>query len=436
MQEMHEMNNRLATARHLVQAGKLDEAERLYEELLSVAPAEALEFLGVYALRSGRLQHSVEWLEKASGLDPGNLMVLENLGMAYEGLGLIEEASQSFRRVLDRQPEFFVSRLGLGLIERRRGRWAEAVAHVHWAFHQAHKRGFWLDESTTPPWLKDRVLDAAAFANDYRKQNVLNALKDAGYKADDSSLARVAAFVHSGLGIDPQKPPDPRQAPKQHYVPDLPSSPWLAQDLLPWTRRLEEEFPVILGEYLALMRNGERFESFLKLKSPDQVPKYLATTGAPPRWDAFFFYRHGVRNEENCRRCPRTAELLEQLPLIRLPGMAPEICFSILTPGTHILPHRGDANLRSVVHLPLIVPGGCVLKVGGEERTWEPGHVLAFDDTYEHEAWNRSDQIRVVLLMDAWNPHLTDPEKTALTHVIGVMQCQAAEIENHMPVLL
>ena len=41
-----------------------------------------------------------------------------------------------------------------------------------------------------------------------------------------------------------------------------------------------------------------------------------------------------------------------------------------------------------------------------------------FDDTFLHEAWNRSDQTRIVLLMDCWNPHLTAVEKLAVRHLI------------------
>ena len=76
----------------------------------------------------------------------------------------------------------------------------------------------------------------------------------------------------------------------------------------------------------------------------------------------------------------------------------------MFTPGTHLLPHRGVTNTRVVAHLPLIVPPDCALRVGGEEHAWQEGRVVVFDDTYEHEAWNRSDQVRVVLIFDLWNP--------------------------------
>jgi aspartate beta-hydroxylase len=92
--------------------------------------------------------------------------------------------------------------------------------------------------------------------------------------------------------------------------------------------------------------------------------------------------------------------------------------FSVLTPGTHILPHRGVTNTRIVCHLPLVVPGDCALVVGGERHVWRVGEAVAFDDTYEHEAWNRGSSTRVVLIIDVWNPHLTAPEREAVTALV------------------
>ncbi len=41
-----------------------------------------------------------------------------------------------------------------------------------------------------------------------------------------------------------------------------------------------------------------------------------------------------------------------------------------------------------------------------------------FDDTFQHEAWNRSEQSRIVLLMDCWNPHLTRIERMAVKKLL------------------
>jgi aspartyl/asparaginyl beta-hydroxylase (cupin superfamily) len=89
--------------------------------------------------------------------------------------------------------------------------------------------------------------------------------------------------------------------------------------------------------------------------------------------------------------------------------------FSILEPHTHIPPHHGMLNTRLICHLPLIVPDGCRLRVGNDVRLVEAGKMLIFDDSIEHEAWNDSDDSRIILLFEIWRPELTAAECMALT---------------------
>jgi hypothetical protein len=48
-------------------------------------------------------------------------------------------------------------------------------------------------------------------------------------------------------------------------------------------------------------------------------------------------------------------------------------------------------------------------------RTLGPTSKIIFDDTIEHEAWNNSNQDRVVLTFDVWRPELTEQERAELT---------------------
>jgi aspartyl/asparaginyl beta-hydroxylase (cupin superfamily) len=90
-----------------------------------------------------------------------------------------------------------------------------------------------------------------------------------------------------------------------------------------------------------------------------------------------------------------------------------------LRPGAHIPPHFGTENQRITVHLPLIVPGECEIRVGSARHAWREGEVFAFDDSFEHEAWNRSGQDRVVLIFQAHNPDLRPEERAAIEYAIG-----------------
>jgi aspartate beta-hydroxylase len=71
------------------------------------------------------------------------------------------------------------------------------------------------------------------------------------------------------------------------------------------------------------------------------------------------------------------------------------------------------------MHLPLQVPSACALNViGVGEHHWKEGELMMFDDTFQHEAWNRSNATRIILLMDCWNPHLTGAEQMAMKQLI------------------
>lgn len=417
------LERRLAQGREYLRAGQVQQALQLYEALLrETAHPEAIEFIGTYALRTGRADIAAELFQKLTTLYPDSAHARESLGMALELTGRWDQAAMVLSELLAESPELYVARLFLGRVECRRGNIVDGQAHLSWAVGQAQKKGQWLDEATTPPWLLTQVKEAAQNVRNFQYHYLHAALQPVSDRYGPDAVARVESFIRSYTGQNPQQSPDVRQVPRRQYFPGLPASPWIDTELMPWTRLLEGNADVIREEYQAIAEQSDTFRPFLDFKSEAEVPDYLGGPGASPRWDAFFFYRHGERVEENCARCPRTAALLEQLPLIRLPGVAPEICFSILAPGTHIKAHRGDSNMRVVVHLPLIVPEQCALKVAGEERGWECGKVTVFDDTYEHEAWNRSDTWRVVLLMDAWSPHLAEVERNALTRVIGAIK--------------
>ena len=111
-------------------------------------------------------------------------------------------------------------------------------------------------------------------------------------------------------------------------------------------------------------------------------------------WSVFPFYRFGEKVASTCATCPRTAALIEGIPSMVTAG------FSRLSPGTHIQPHAGYTNQVLRFHLGLSGGTDCGLRVGGETRGWHPGSAFVFDDTQEHEAWNRGADDRVVLLLD------------------------------------
>jgi aspartyl/asparaginyl beta-hydroxylase (cupin superfamily) len=153
---------------------------------------------------------------------------------------------------------------------------------------------------------------------------------------------------------------------------------------------------------------------------PDGAPiNQWAELNHSPKWSVFFLWENGQRNEKHCARCPRTAAICEQIPMMGLEGFAPTVMFSILAPHTHIPPHSSVTNARLVLHLPLIAPEGCRFRVGNEIREWKFGKAWVFDDTIDHEAWNDSDQVRVILMIDVWNPFLSPAERDLVAGLLN-----------------
>ena len=171
-------------------------------------------------------------------------------------------------------------------------------------------------------------------------------------------------------------------------------------------------------EYLALMRAGNVAAPYVD--HPAGVPlDQWAALNRSSQWSAAHLWRGGAVVKEVARRCPETVAAFRRLPVPGMPGRAPNLMFSILAPRTRIPRHVGVINARLVVHIPLIVPPDCAMIVGDEARAWVPGEALVFDDTIEHEARNDSDEVRVVLIGDAWHPDLSANERTVLTALLA-----------------
>jgi len=410
----------LQAARQFAGQGQLLQAEQAYQRVLAASPEhpEALNFLGARALALELVPQAIELLARAARVDPANPQLRKNLGVAYLAADRIDDAREQLEAALQLAPEFFAARLYLGHVHERRGDAHAALVNYFAAVSQAQLQGRWRNDETTAPVIRDLVRHAIRFIDAGRRRLFEAVLAPYVAKHGDEALQRTQQALAIFLEELPANYVDARQKPTFLYFPGLPTSAYLDQSLFPWARELERNTEVIRQELLDVLRAEKGIEPFIKFRSADEIPKFLGGADGKPVWDAFFFYRHGKRYDDNCARCPKTAAILDALPLVRIPAHAPEICFSVLTPGTHILPHRGVTNTRLVTHLPLIVPGNCALNVGGELHEWQEGRCVSFDDTFEHEAWNRGDSTRVVLIMDCWNPHLSDVERAALTDLI------------------
>jgi aspartyl/asparaginyl beta-hydroxylase (cupin superfamily) len=163
----------------------------------------------------------------------------------------------------------------------------------------------------------------------------------------------------------------------------------------PWVEHIERNWETIREELQGVLEDREALPNFQDI-SKDQIE-----ITDDDRWKTFFLYGYGFEAKLGVEICPRTAALMREIP-----GMTTAM-FSILSPRKHILDHRGPYKGVLRYHLGLIVPrdaAACRIRVGDEIRHWEEGKSMIFDDTFNHEVWNDTDETRVVLFVDVLRP--------------------------------
>jgi aspartate beta-hydroxylase len=394
-------------------------AEAIYQAVLRRAPgqADASQRLAHLALRRGQAATAVNLLEFALRLQPAHPQLSIDLAVALANADDLPAAISSLQASLARTPDNPPAWLLLGQLQDSAGDRLDALKAWYQAITRAQRAGSWKDQETTPLHLLDAVVDAIAAVRQGRRELFFAVLDSARRQFGAEALTRVERALTGYLREWDSTPADPRQRPKFFFFPGLPNSPYHDPALQPWASQLIEAFPRIRADALRVLDEDRRLPNFIPADA--RVEDYVSGAGAAPSWEAFFFYRRGTRFAANHERCPATSAVLESIELCRIADQAPEILFSILKPGSHINPHHGVSNVRLVMHLPLSVPHSCALNlVDHGEHHWQEGRLVMFDDTYLHEAWNRSEETRIVLLMDCWNPHLTEAEKIAVKELI------------------
>lgn len=214
------------------------------------------------------------------------------------------------------------------------------------------------------------------------------------------------------------------QQPSMFYFPGLAQRAFFERGDFEWVPAIEAATDAIRSELQALTDNAsDRFGPYVTA-SPDRPPPNNPLLDKPD-WGAAWLWKDGVVADGMSELCPAKLAALELAPQPVIPGRAPLALFSRLAPGTHIQPHHGMLNTRLICHLPLIVPGGCGLRVGPETRSWYEGQMMIFDDSFEHEAWNRGSGDRTILLFEIWRPDIDADEREQLTRIFSAIDTYA-----------
>ena len=355
--------------------GDFAKARSLLEEAARSNPASAEFWMKLSALRraSGDIREALAAIERSLAITPRDFTALLQRALLLEQLG-DARADEVFGHALAQLPPGAEVPPGMRqVLAHAQERWAQYSANVEQRLCNAIPEGL-------PPEARHRAERLA------------------------SNKAHRTRHFH--------------QEPTDFHYPGVPEIEFHDRASFPQLEVLEAATDAIRDDFNALMA-AEAAELVPYIQYPEHVPlAQWKELNNSREWTAVHLLRSGERVEANARHCPRTLEVLAKMDQPEIQGGSPNAMFSLLAPRTRIPPHTGVANTRLVCHLPLIVPSHCGFRVGATTREWREGEAFVFDDTIEHEAWNDSDELRVVFIIDLWQPCLSKDERRAVTAVI------------------
>ena len=173
----------------------------------------------------------------------------------------------------------------------------------------------------------------------------------------------------------------------------LPNKPLLNPSDLAGLDTLRDNWQVIRDEALALAEQGD-------IKAADSLNDAGFNSFFRSGWTRFYLKWYGDPLGSALRQCPKTAELLEQVPSVKA------AMFASLPPEGVLTPHRDPFAGSLRYHLGLSTPNSddCYILVDGEKHSWRDGADVLFDETFIYEAHNNTEKNRVILFCDVTRP--------------------------------
>lgn len=368
----------------------------------------ALSLQAVETLKRGEPRKARELFEQAIAAGAGDADTWFGLSLAHQNLGATQAESAALDKTLEVNTRHLPALIRKGDLYTGSGDRRSATTY----YRAALKLGATL-QGLSPDWRAklDHIEGLCQQNAQAYEEHLFADLTRRGLGGPGT--ARFARAMDLVLG----KRQIYHQQPRYFHFPELPEIEIFERQPFPWVAALEEATAAIREELRAAVASGTGFVPYLQKEA-----NRPAFTGSgllnDTSWSAFHLFKAGEPVAENAARCPKTMQALAQVPLCRIQGRTPTVMFSLLRPGARIPPHHGYLNTRLICHLPLVVPADCALRVGNQTHRWREGELVIFDDTIEHEAWNNSPELRVVLLFDIWRPELTDIERSLIAEVL------------------
>ncbi len=112
------------------QNGRLEEAERIYRQVLARNPdhPDALHLLGVLAAQRGRAEAAAALIARAIALNPAAAFYHNNLGNVLQDMGRLTESLLCYEEALRLEPEYVEALVNLGNALNKLDRFGEALS--------------------------------------------------------------------------------------------------------------------------------------------------------------------------------------------------------------------------------------------------------------------------------------------------------------------
>ena len=389
-----------------VNQGNWNEAEQLWKKALALDPKhpQALYSLGVHAFKRGQLAEALATLQAAHAVAPGDPVVLLSIGVVLREQGDSAGEQKAIEASLAADPYFLAGLLAKASHLERHGQPKAAAAVYGNALKVAPQESQW------PASLRNQLQHGRDLVQRLGVELAAFLAERIGPRLGALTPTEAQRWREAGAILSGRSQPYPSVG-SRLTVPRLPAIPFFERDAFDWVEALEASTDAITAELKVVMAQDQgEFKPYIAYQPGTPVNQWQELNHSQ-RWSSYFLWRNGQPVTEHLQCCPETAQALAAVGMTDIGGLCPNAIFSVLAPHTRIPPHHGETNARVIVHLPLVVPGHCRYRVGFEQRRWQVGEVLIFDDSIEHEARNDSDELRVVLIFDVWNPLLSLDER-------------------------
>ncbi len=371
------------------------------------------------AFSAGQNQQGLNLLRSLSALRPKDGEIYYRLAVIEEQIGSPENTKRTYLKCLEFSPNNQLAFLYAGYCLQQQGQLREAVALYSFAAD--------INEGILSLWQDQKQPGQTRLRSDVANKAIRGYLSEMhrGSVGPDKSNVRIADAIWTRTHNKSFEFAEPKQKPQLFYIPELAPKPYAlpgrSGSRWPWVEQLEASAKAIKHELMScLPRVREQGRPYLPegMKLDEGFSPLVGSLN----WTALDLYKEGKLNQGVASYFPKTLAALcptvpragLDVPLYCLDDTPFEIFFSLLKPGQHIKPHYGLSNHSLTVHLPLVVPDNCWLSVAGEKHIWREGELVAFDDTFEHEAKNGSTEERIVLIFSIWDPDLSIEEQKSI----------------------